>query len=146
MIDPNVYDGGWVTVCNAFDMYLPNDWVERKDMEDVENGIGLVMTDKVLQRAIVVSYIDPETISSFNYTHLDEIGEQLIDAGYEDFSRFMINGIYAIGVYDYEESSFLLMFPDVDGGVYQLTFTRIDDEEYQDYIVNMLVSVSEIGE
>ena len=139
------YEGDWFTVCEAFDMYLPVDWHEIElTEEDNENGVIMIYCDEAEEHIVSVGFISADQIDS-SITTLDEMAEVYME-DYDDVTMYSLNGIPAFGYTDEEEDAFYLYLPDDEGNVYMIVFYPVSDEEFIDWIVTMIASVSVIGE
>ena len=143
-MDPDVYEGAWVSTGLGFDMYLPADWV-LTDISDEEAEAGLVFRAGEegggANVCITCTLIPEEVADTYDYEAMKaEYDAAGISAMYAD-----LNGIPAI-LFDNDDAkvSGFSIIPG-DGTVISGVIAPPSDEEYDDYAPygqNMIMSVS----
>ena len=81
-MDPNAYEGTWISTGLGFDLYLPSDWdvLEVSD-ENAKQGIVYQAADSAKGWNIAVSYNEGMQVT------VDDIYKQLGDAGYKSLYK-----------------------------------------------------------
>ena len=149
-VDETLYEGAYLTICEAFDMYLPIDWYDytevlAEEYSDDDMAVGAVIGNEDLTCTLVVSYITPEIIANeFGVESLEELGEQLVADDYTDVEIIEVNEIVmltCVAAEKYADAK-IVYVPDVNGGLYMLTFVPASDEEFAAMTDNMIASIS----
>ena len=147
-IDPDLYEGSWCTVCGAFDMYLPADWTEQTDLEDVESYVYFVSTNADKTMASVVMYLPiTELMESLNIAEEAVPETNMLEAACEgsDHAHMLLNDIPAALMVDEDSDAAYVMFQTEDGGLVVVAFTPYSDTDVTAYANNMMCSISKIG-
>lgn len=143
-MDPDVYEGAWVSTGLGFDLYLPADWV-LTDISEEEAAAGLVFRAGEegggANVCLTCTAIPEEVADTLDYDML----KAELDANVSESFFLDLNGIPAIG-YDSEESktSGFSILPG-DGTLISGVVAPPSDEEYEDfapYFQNIFMSVS----
>jgi hypothetical protein len=136
-MDPNAYEGTWVSTGLGFDLYLPSDWdvLEVSD-ENAKQGIVYQAADSAKGWNIAVSYHEGMQVTA------DDIYKQLKDSGYKSLYKVDLNGISAVG-FDLDDQKVSgVAFADVDGGMYTVQLGPNDDKDFKPIMNNIFMSIS----
>ena len=143
-IDPDVYEGAWVSTGLGFDLYLPSDWV-LTDISDEEAAAGLVFRAGEegggANVCVTCTAIPEEAVDTYD---LEALKAEL-DATVSEAFFLDLNGIPAVG-FDSDEThlSGFSILPG-DGTLIQGVVAPPSDEEYEaftPYFQNIFMSVS----
>ncbi|MCF0132783.1 MAG: hypothetical protein HUJ72_02845 [Blautia sp.] len=142
MIDPEVYDGVWLSSFNLFDLYLPSDWevlVNVGEGEVAEDDVYFQCANADQTRSLTITYTVQEG------TTLTSLTKDMEEVGYDDISHVTINDIKVIAYTTYEDGVVLggILAVDDEGGCYNVLLAAgEDDEEFTSIAQNILYSFS----
>lgn len=136
-MDPNAYEGTWISTGLGFDLYLPSDWdvLEVSD-ENAKQGIVYQAADSAKGWNIAVSYHEGMQVT------VDDIYKQLGDAGYKSLYKMDLNGIPAVGFDIDDQKVSGVAFADADGGMYTVQLGPNDDKDFEPIMKNIFMSIS----
>ena len=136
-MDPNAYEGTWISTGLGFDLYLPSDWdvLEVSD-ENAKQGIVYQAADSAKGWNIAVSYNEGMQVT------VDDIYKQLGDAGYKSLYKMDLNGIPAVGFDIDDQKVSGVAFADADGGMYTVQLGPNDDKDFEPIMKNIFMSIS----
>ena len=142
MIDESVYEGGWVTVLDTFDLYLPLDWDVLVDVaagEEAEDNVYFTAANEDQTISASVSYAEGEVGS------IEDIYNALAET-MDDVKYVVVNDLACVAYEVQEDGVFtggIATFDDA-GGVYNLTVGCTEDvvEDANATLTNILVSFS----
>ena len=115
-MDPNAYEGTWISTGLGFDLYLPSDW-DVLEVSDDSYHEGMQVT-------------------------VDDIYKQLGDAGYKSLYKMDLNGIPAVGFDIDDQKVSGVAFADTDGGMYTVQLGPNDDKDFEPIMKNIFMSIS----
>jgi hypothetical protein len=120
------YEGTWVTFeDDGFMIYLPSDWIEAEITDEMlESGTYYAATSADGVYAMTVNYAETDVTTG------EEIAAQLTEAGYENVTRVLINGIDVVGYDITDQDVSGMAFADAEGGMYVFSFTPTSDEAF----------------
>ena len=145
-IDPEVYDGVWVSTGYGFDLYLPSDWnvLDASEIDGAEDAgiVYMAQAEEALEdgtkATVTVSAKKVDGIENLQqiYEELDETGE------YSSLTYCDANGIPAVGFDSKEQNVSGLAFADTDGYMYVVAVTPNDNKDFAAAERNIILSVS----
>lgn len=135
------FQGDWLTFDDdGFMVYMPSDWVS-VEVTDELLAAGTYYAAKSADGAyaMTVSYSAENDVATN-----DELAAKLTEAGYENVTQAIVNGISVVG-YDMSEQDVSGMaFMDGDGGMYVFSFTPASDETFTAIGQTIITSLSPI--
>ena len=135
------YQGAWLTFDDdGFMVYMPSDWVS-VELTDELLAAGTYYAAKSADGAfaMTVSY-SAENDATTN----EELAAKLTEAGYENVTQAIINGISVVG-YDMSAQDVSGMaFMDSNGGMYVFSFTPASNETFTAIGQTIITSLSPI--
>ena len=135
------FQGNWLTFDNdGFMVYMPSDWVSVKVTDELLTA-GTYYAAKSADGAfaMTVSYS-----AKNDATTNEELAAKLTEAGYENVSQAIINGIGVVG-YDMSAQDVSGMaFMDSEGGMYVFSFTPASNETFAAIGQTIITSLSPI--
>lgn len=143
-LDPEVYDGTWVTCFGVFDLYLPSDWnilVNADPAEEVENNVYFSAESEDQTQAVSISYAPSE------YTDIEQVAAAYAEMeGFSEVELVILNDIPCVS-YEYETEEVFttgVVALGDQGGLYNVTVgtEAAGKEEAYPVFVNILVSFS----
>lgn len=138
-IDPELYEGEWMSFDYGFDLYLPTEWTEASDEETDNIVYKLDSPDKKISLAITCNTAEEMGAKA----ELDVVKEILESEGFTGLADVEINDIPVVGFDDEENQVSGIAFVGESGNMYTLLIGPLEDEDSQIIAVNILKSFSE---
>lgn len=138
-IDPELYEGEWISFDYGFDLYLPTEWTEASD-EETENIVyKLDSPDKKISLAITCNTSEDMGAKA----ELDAVKKNLETQGFTGLADVEINNIPVVGFDDEENKVSGIAFVGESGNMYTILIGPLEDEDSQTVAANILKSFSE---
>lgn len=132
MIDPEVYEGTWITAFGVFDLFLPNDWeilVNAEGDEVPENDVYFQAANTEQDISVAISYTQAEGMD------LEALADTLAESGFDTVQYAVINEIPVVAYTVLEDGVITSGFATIgdQGGMYNVTIGYPEEVE-EDYI------------
>lgn len=135
------FEGTWITFDDdGFMLYLPSDRIDVEITDEMlESGVYYAVTSADGTYAMTINYAETDVTTN------DEIAAQLTEAGYENVTQMIVNGIGIVGYDITEQDVSGIALADGVGGMYVFSFTPASDEAFAAMGQTIISSLSPIA-
>lgn len=148
-INEDVYEGVWVSLPEeiGIDMYLPADWnvLDVSTVEGAEDaGIAFMAQAPEANADGIFWTVAAAKVPDVTVDSVEQIQEELSkDASMTNVMLADVNGIGAVSFSIEEKNVEGVAFAGLDGSLYTVQFSPMNDDDFSAYEGNMIMSISE---
>ena len=147
------YEGHFVEVCGALNLYMPSDWLDYSDSVEASEDDLIYITAEVgnvdNNQLMDFGYIDAKKVTSeLGVSTLEELQAQLVEDDYKDVIISTSTDGFAYLRCDvadkYNADCTTVYIPDADGGLYVLMLFPASNAELKtivDYMLSTMTAV-----